>query len=95
MRGLSTTMPSKPPVMLAFWKISELNTSASARVTTARVTPRVRMAGRATTTPTATAAATPMRMAGTKPRSKLLAERAATQAPKPARANWHSDSWPA
>ena len=41
-------MPSNPPVMLGLSNIKALNTSDSANVTIASVTPRVRIAGRAT-----------------------------------------------
>ena len=88
-------MPSKPPVSDAFWKISELNTSESASVTIASVTPRVRIAGSATSTPTAVATTTPSTTATTKGTSKPFAARAAAHAPNPASAYWHSDSWPA
>ena len=81
--------------MLGLSNISALNTSESANVTIASVTPRVRIAGRATSTPTAVAATTPINRATRNGTSRLLAERAAAHAPKPASAYWQSDSWPA
>ena len=81
--------------MLAFWKINELNTSASARVTIASVTPRVRIAGSATSTPTPMVATTPIANAIGKPTPRSLAALAAAQAPNPASAYWHSESCPA
>jgi hypothetical protein len=73
-------------------KISELNISAMARVATARLVPRVRIAGRATTTPTRVVATMPPSSASSKGQPLTDTSRATTQAPNPARANWHSDS---
>ena len=94
--GCVTRIPSNPPVIDAFWKMSALKTSDNANVTIASVTPRVRMAGSATSN------ADRDRDERSRPRtatmngtSKLLATRAAAHAPKPASAYWHSDNWPA
>src|SRR5262245_14712966 len=93
--GALTTMPSKPPVNDAFWKTNAVNTDANASVTIAKVTPRVRIAGNATSSPTTTATTTPNSADTTKGVSKVFAQRAAANAPKPASANWQSDNCPA
>jgi len=73
-------------------KISELNISAMARVATARLVPRVRTAGRATTRPTRVVTTMPPPSASSKGQPLTDTSRATTQAPNPASANWHSDS---
>ena len=87
--------PRTPPVTALLVKSSELNISAMASVATARLVPRVRTAGRATTTPTSVVPTTATSRAASNGQSLADMSRAATHAPTPARANWHSDSCPA
>ena len=61
----------------------------------ARLMPRARTAGMANSAPTGTVATTPAGSASQNGQPPASTSRPATQAPKPARANWPSDSWPA
>ena len=76
-------------------KISALNMSAIASVATARLVPRVRIAGSATTTPTNVVPTTAASIATSNDHPLADIRRAAIHAPIPASANWHSDSCPA
>ena len=91
----STGSPRTPPVTELLVKISELNISARASVATARLVPRVRTAGRATTIPTSVVTTTAVSQASSKGHPLADMRRAATHAATPASAIWHSDSWPA
>ena len=87
--------PRTPPVTALFVKINALNISAIASVATARLVPRVRIAGRATTTPTKVVPTTAASIAAAKVQPSADTRRAAIHAPNPANANWHNDSCPA
>jgi hypothetical protein len=84
--------PRTPPIRALLLKISELNISAMARVATARLVPRVRTAGRATTRPTRVVTTMQPRSASSNGQPLTETSRATIHAPNPARANWHSDS---
>ena len=88
--------PRTPPVTALFVKISALNISAIASVATARLVPRVRIAGQRDDDPDERGARRPRR-ASASSNGQPLADmsRAAIHAPTPASANWHSESWPA
>ena len=60
----------------------------------ARLMPRARTAGRAKRAPSGTAASAPTSSAGRNGQPHDVDEAAGDQAPKPARANWPSESWP-
>ncbi len=70
-------------------------TSARPSVATARLTPRVRNAGSATTSPAGIATRMPTSAASQNGHPDVATSRAATQAPNPASAHWLSDSCPA
>jgi hypothetical protein len=72
-----------------------LNINAIASVATARLVPRVRIAGSATTTPTIVVPATAATSAASNGHPLDDTSRAAIHAPSPARANWHNESCPA
>ena len=74
---------------------SALIIRASASVATARLVPRVRIAGSATTIPRSVVATIATTHASSNGQPLVEMSRAAIHAPTPANANWQSDSWPA
>ena len=86
-------MPRYPPVSGPLLRTSSWIRSANPKVATARLTPRVRRAGRAINSPSGMAAAIAARRASSNG-TPCATRRAATQTPKPPRANWQSESWP-
>ena len=76
-------------------KMSALNINAIASVATARLVPRVRIAGSATTTPTIVVPTTAATSATSNGHPLADTSRAAIHAPSPASANWHNESCPA
>ncbi len=83
----STGRPRTPPVTAPLVKISALIINASASVATARLVPRVRIAGSATTAPTIVVPATATSSATSNGHPLAETRRAAIHAPSPASAN--------
>ena len=92
---LPTGVPLVPPVYFVLLNNTFWTACAKPNVITARLTPRVRNAGRAKSRPTSVAARTPPANASGNGHDCELLNRPATSAPMPANANWPNEIWPA
>ncbi len=92
--GGSGRVPSKPPVSAELPSTISLISTEKPNVSTARLTPRVRNAGNATSAPTGIAASAPAMTAGRNGQPNVVASRPAAHAPNPARAICARDSCP-
>ena len=92
--GMPTTVPSNPPISVELLNTMKKIAEPSPSVTTARLTPRVRRAGRAKTTPIGTAASRPPRKASSNGKCQAWTSRAVTSAARPAMPICSNESWP-
>ena len=90
----SRLVPLTPPVSAELVSTSSVTITASPNVRTARLTPRVRSAGMATTPPSNMVARMPTGTASSKGHPAAAIRRDETQTPKPASAICASDSCP-
>ena len=93
-RPIRVPPSSAPPMYWLLAKTTSDTVKPRPRVTTARLTPRVRSAGRAKRPPITMVSATPAGMASSTGRPART-NRPANSAPMPPSAHWASDSWPA
>src|SRR6185437_3001492 len=92
--SLGTLLPTKPPLTAVLLKNSESIVTAAATVTTARLTPRARCAGRPMSVPRTVPARPAMMMSSGNGTPALAARWLMVNPPTPPVASWQSEIWP-